>query len=122
MVYGCYLFFQLRTHTDIYNRPSPKVEKRRKRISEGDASRGMAQVGKMSASVGGENSNQVQVQEPEELELEQPQLSLWVAFLTLGISTTLVAICAEFMVSFTSISTYLCALPANPTRLTRFMP
>jgi Ca2+:H+ antiporter len=43
-VYGCYLFFQLKSHTEIYNRPSPKVEKRRQKISEGDASRGLAQI------------------------------------------------------------------------------
>lgn len=98
VVYGCYLFFQLRTHTEIYNRPSPKVEKRRTKVAEGDASRGIAQIGKMSASMGGQNVQQVKLHDPDDEE-EEPQLHLWVAFLTLAISTALVALCAEYMVS-----------------------
>lgn len=97
VVYGCYLFFQLKTHTEIYNRPSPKVEKRRTKVAEGDASRGIAQIGKMSASMGGQNVQQVKLHDPDDEE-EEPQLHLWVAFLTLAISTALVALCAEYMV------------------------
>lgn len=98
IVYGCYLFFQLKSHTTMYNQPSPKVEKRRQRVSEGDANRGLAQVGRMSAhTMGGQNAQQVQMQDPDD-EPEQPQLTLWVALLTLLLSTTLVAVCAEFMV------------------------
>ncbi|EYE93941.1 hydrogen/calcium exchanger domain-containing protein [Aspergillus ruber CBS 135680] len=97
VVYGCYLFFQLRTHTEIYNKPSPKVEKRRVKIAEGDASRGIAQIGKMSASMAGQNVHQIKLQNPDDEE-EEPQLHLIVAFVTLGISTALVAVCAEFMV------------------------
>jgi Ca2+:H+ antiporter len=95
-VYGCYLFFQLKSHTEIYNRPSPKVEKRRQKISEGDASRGLAQIGKMTATMGGQNAQQMKIHEEDDE--EQPQLSIWVAVLTLTISTTFVALCAEFMV------------------------
>ncbi|THC99366.1 hypothetical protein EYZ11_001178 [Aspergillus tanneri] len=97
VVYGCYLFFQLKSHTEMYNQPSPKVEKRRQKITGGDASRGIAQIGKMSATMAGQNAQQMQLQDPED-EPEQPQLSIWVAFLTLGISTAFVALCAEFMV------------------------
>lgn len=96
-VYGCYLFFQLKSHTEIYNRPSPKVEKRRQKVSEGDASRGLAQIGKMTATMGGQNAQQMKIHEEDDE--EQPQLSIWVAVLTLAISTTFVALCAEFMVS-----------------------
>jgi Ca2+:H+ antiporter len=96
-VYGCYLFFQLKSHTEIYNRPSPKVEKRRQKVTGGDASRGLAQIGKMTATMGGQNAQQMQLHEEDDE--EQPQLSIWVAFLTLAISTTFVALCAEFMVS-----------------------
>lgn len=96
-VYGCYLFFQLKSHTEIYNRPSPKVEKRRQKVSEGAASRGLAQIGKMTATMGGQNAQQMQLHEEEDDE-EQPQLSMWVAVLTLAISTAFVALCAEFMV------------------------
>ncbi|KAJ5123585.1 hypothetical protein N7448_009682 [Penicillium atrosanguineum] len=98
ITYGCYLFFQLKSHVDMYNRPSPKVEKRRQRIGEGDANRGIAQIAKMSAaSMGGENAQQVQMQDPND-EPEQPQLTILVALITLGVATTLVAVCAEFMV------------------------
>ncbi|PKX98463.1 putative sodium/calcium transporter [Aspergillus novofumigatus IBT 16806] len=83
-VYGCYLFFQLKSHTEIYNRPSPKVEKRRQKI------------GKMTATMGGQNAQQMKIHEEDDE--EQPQLSIWVAVLTLAISTTFVALCAEFMV------------------------
>ena len=102
IVYGCYLFFQLKTHTAIYNAPSPKVEKITKHVSEGDASRGMAQIGKMAASVGGRNAPQMPITATEveaEDEEEQPQLSVLVAVLTLVIATVLIALCSEFMVS-----------------------
>lgn len=97
VVYGCYLFFQLKSHTEIYNAPSPKVEKRRQKVNEGDASRGIAQIGKMSASMAGEHAQNVKLQEPDDEE-EEPQLSVVVAVLTLVISTVFVALCAEFMV------------------------
>lgn len=98
IVYGCYLFFQLKSHTEIYNRPSPKVEKRRQRVTEGDASRGIAQIGKMTVGTMGGQHAQVQMQDPDD-EPEQPQLTVFVALLTLVLSTALVAVCAEFMVS-----------------------
>lgn len=89
----------------MYNEPSQKVEKRRQRISEGDASRGIAQIGRMTANaMGGENGQQVQMQDPDD-EPEEPQLTVWVAALTLGISTALVAVCAEFMVDSISALT-----------------
>ncbi|KAL5338848.1 Sodium/calcium exchanger protein-domain-containing protein [Aspergillus crustosus] len=95
VVYGCYLFFQLKSHTEIYNAPSQKSEKRRQKVAEGDASRGIAQIGHMSAAMAG--SNQVTMQKPDDEE-EEPQLHIWVAILTLTISTVFVALCAEFMV------------------------
>lgn len=52
----------------------------------------------MSAhTMGGQNAQQVQMQDPDD-EPEQPQLTIWVAMLTLVLSTALVAVCAEFMV------------------------
>ncbi|KOC15035.1 sodium/calcium transporter [Aspergillus flavus AF70] len=97
VVYGCYLFFQLGSHTEMYNSPSPKVEKRRGKVNEGDTHRGIAQIGKMTATLAGQNAQQMQLQDPDEEE-EEPQLSIWVAVLTLAIATALVALCAEFMV------------------------
>ncbi|KAI9373574.1 Sodium/calcium exchanger protein-domain-containing protein [Aspergillus egyptiacus] len=102
VVYGCYLFFQLKSHTEIYNAPSQKSEKRKHKVSEGDASRGIAQIGHMSAAaaMAGPNSNQVAnaMSDPEDDEQEEPQLHIWVAILTLAVSTVFVALCAEFMV------------------------
>lgn len=99
IVYGCYLFFQLKSHVDMYNAPSPKVEKRNKNASveEGAASRGIAQIGMMSATMAGHNAQQTELHNPDD-EPEEPNLSIWVAFLTLAVSTALVALCAEYMV------------------------
>lgn len=107
IVYGCYLFFQLKSHSDMYNRPSPKVERRRAKVAEGDASRGIAQIGKMTAApLVGSSTEHMQMEDPED-EPEQPQLSVLTAILTLVISTAFVAACAEFMVcAFSSISRY----------------
>ncbi|KKK24543.1 hypothetical protein AOCH_006063 [Aspergillus ochraceoroseus] len=95
VVYGCYLFFQLRTHIDMYNAPSKKSEKRNQKVSEGDTSRGIAQIGQMTGAMAGLHN--AELQEPED-EPEEPQLSIFVAILTLAIATTFVALCAEFMV------------------------
>ncbi|KAJ5234388.1 uncharacterized protein N7469_003556 [Penicillium citrinum] len=98
ITYGCYLFFQLKSHTEMYNEPSKKVEKRRNKPSEGDLSRGIARIGNAAAKqIGGENAQNMEIQDPDD-EPEQPQLTIFVALLTLGISTALVAVCAEFMV------------------------
>ncbi|WEW57743.1 hypothetical protein PRK78_003210 [Emydomyces testavorans] len=98
-VYGCYLFFQLKSHTEMYNKPSEKVEKRRGKVESGDAIKGIAQIGAgISASMGGHNAQRVPIQVPEEEE-EEPQLHIFVAFLTLAVSTALVGVCAEAMVS-----------------------
>ncbi|KAL9003628.1 MAG: hypothetical protein Q9188_003518 [Gyalolechia gomerana] len=97
LVYAAYLIFQLKTHVTMYNAPSPKGVKRNPKVGAGDANRGMAQMGAgISAVMGGANAQETPLREPEE-EKEQPQLSLFTALLTLGVSTALVGICAEFM-------------------------
>ncbi|KAI5303379.1 Eukaryotic peptide chain release factor GTP-binding subunit [Ascosphaera pollenicola] len=100
IVYGCYLFFQLKTHIDMYNAPSPKSEKLKwNKVNQGDVSRTIAQAGSTIAFAGGRDG--VRIAEDaggEEDEAEEPQLQTWVAILTLVISTVLVALCAEFMV------------------------
>lgn len=101
LVYGAYLLFQLKTHAALYNEPSKKVGKRRTKAEKGDARKGMAQMGaNMSAAMGGEitQENLVQTGEADKNEKEEPQLSFWVAIFTLAASTTVVALCAEFMV------------------------
>lgn len=90
--------FQLKTHVEIYNAPSEKVQKRGKRVEDGAANKGIASIGAgISASMGGHASQENPVVTPEDPG-EQPQLSKWVAMLTLAISTALVALCAEYMV------------------------
>ena len=95
-VYGCYLLFQLKSHAGMYNAPSPKNDKRSMgKLSKGEANKGIAQVGALiGASAGGENA----VKPVGQDEGEEPQLSFWVAIFTLGASTVLVALCAEYMV------------------------
>ena len=98
IVYGCYLFFQLKSHAEVYNRPSEKVERRTAKVSEGDASRGIAQIGKMTAvPLVGQSPDHMQMEDLDD-ETEEPQLSVMTAILTLIISTGFVAACAEFMV------------------------
>jgi Ca2+:H+ antiporter len=99
VVYGAYLFFQLKSHVEIYNKPSPKTEKRSAAIAEGDASKGLANIGRMTATVAGQNAAE-QIQSDPEDEREQPQLSITVAIITLTISTAFVALCAEYLVCY----------------------
>ncbi|MCJ1477618.1 hypothetical protein MMC13_006291 [Lambiella insularis] len=96
VTYGAYLFFQLKSHADMYNEPSKKVGKRRVHAGKGDASKGIAQMGaNMSAMTGGDISQE----NPMQLESkEQPQLSIVVAIFTLAASTALVAVCSECVV------------------------
>lgn len=82
----------------MYNKPSQKVEKRRTKVEDGDAKKGIAQIGAgLSATMGGQSAQETPVHEPDDA--EEPQLSIWVAIFMLAASTALVAICAEFMVS-----------------------
>jgi Ca2+:H+ antiporter len=94
LVYGAYLFFQLKSHAAIFNQTSAKT-KRTNKIATGEASKGIANIGQMGASLG------IQASQPIELpdEEEEPQLHIWVAAFTLAASTVLVALCAEFMVT-----------------------
>lgn len=72
------------------NRPGDKT-------GEGDTHCGIRSTSLSATTTSGHHA-QFPPQEPDD-GLEQPQLLLWVAVLTLMISTALVGICAEFMVS-----------------------
>lgn len=104
IVYACYLMFQLKTHVELYNAPSQKVPKRKSsKVEEGGALRGIAQIGAGTAAATGGGVNQAQLvrdleQEAEDDEIDEPQLSILGALITLGLSTTMVAFCSEFMV------------------------
>ncbi|KAI9786027.1 MAG: hypothetical protein M1835_003196 [Candelina submexicana] len=117
LVYASYLVFQLRTHTDMYNEPSQKVGKRKQKgkVEEGATTAMMAQMGgSLSASAGGQNIQESSYHEPKkDEEKEEPQLSLFGAIIALAVSTALVAICAEFMVS--SIGAVTTGSGLNPT-------
>ena len=88
----------------MYNAPSQKVPKRKSsKITEGGALRATAQIGAGTAAGigGGVNQDQLvrnQNQQDEEEDFEEPQLSIGGSLVTLGLSTTLVAFCSEFMV------------------------
>ena len=97
ITYGCHLFFQLKTHTELYNRPSPKVARRQ--LRKGDVARKFASMGEEVSAVSmGGRARQVQMQDPVDVP-EQPQLTVLAALITLGVSTVLIAFCAEFMVN-----------------------
>lgn len=94
VVYGCYLFFQLKSHSAMYNAPSEKNAKRAvsskfKAAVIPDKFRSQTVADRTAAEA-----------EPEiiEEEAEEPQLSVWVAVLTLALSTVLVALNAEYLV------------------------
>jgi Ca2+:H+ antiporter len=106
LVYACYLIFQLKSHRDMYNEPSKKVEKRKsKSLKEGEALGSLIQGGaNFAASAGGQlnqqNLNSLKHEEEEEDDdEEEPMLTPIGAIVSLAISTTLVAFCSEFMVS-----------------------
>lgn len=102
VTYGCYLFFQLRTHIDMYNEPSQKSPKKPSGKKEsGDALRGIATMGAGQAAIAGGSVNQQNLvhNEDDEEEEETPQLTRIGALITLAGSTVLVALCAEYMVS-----------------------
>lgn len=96
VVYVAYLFFFYKSHTDMVSRPSPKVKKRNHTITQGNASRGMAQIGKMTASLGGQNAQALEVQGLDEP--DNPQLYPYTALAILVVATALTGLCAQFAV------------------------
>ncbi|EXJ74788.1 Ca2+:H+ antiporter [Cladophialophora psammophila CBS 110553] len=98
VVYACYLFFQLKSHSAIYNAPSAKNETR----DVGTKFKNAVIPEKLRSK----KAPEAEMLEPEDDEPEQPQLSVWVALLTLAISTVLVALNAEYLVD--SINSITC--------------
>ncbi|PSN62121.1 Calcium/proton exchanger [Corynespora cassiicola Philippines] len=107
-VYGCYLFFQLKSHVNMYNAPSQKVPTRSSssKVEEGAASRGLAAIGAGTAAATGGTIHTTHIfHDPkadandDNEDFEEPSLSVIGALVTLAVSTTLVAFCSEFMVS-----------------------
>lgn len=106
IVYGAYLFFQLKTHSGVFAQESQKVEARSFRhIKEGAIAQGLvAPAGIMgghslpSSKTDNERVHDRVTHLPDEDEGEEPQLHFIVAVATLTISTVIIALCAEFMV------------------------
>ncbi|KAK8127174.1 sodium/calcium transporter [Apiospora sp. TS-2023a] len=106
-VYCCYLYFQLKTHADIFNETSEKTATYA-HSSNNVASEGVhgtvASIAVMAATTAGPQASQARQNasrdgdEEEDDDDEDPQLHFWVAIAQLAISTIIIALCAEFMV------------------------
>jgi Ca2+:H+ antiporter len=108
VVYGAYIFFQLKTHAEIYNAPSEKTAKRTKSRAKGDTHKGLVAIGALGAGMSSQTAQRdlnSRGSEDEEEEKEEPQLHFYVAVATLIISTAFVALCAEYMVDAISAVT-----------------
>lgn len=111
LIYCCYLFFQLKSHVQIYTKAS---EKNKSRFTPEQKQKWKSRAGitKIKAVTHRRESHTPHDMPPssldtdssdkddnyEEEEKETPALSLWVAIFTLAASTVLVALNAEFLV------------------------
>ena len=115
VAYGCYLFFQLKTHLVMYNARSEKVAMKpsKNRIQDGAIMKGLAAAGGMGAAQGRSRPLSTDIPPGDEImqrdayeqqaardkeEEDEPQLHIWVAVFTLTAATVIIALCAEFMV------------------------
>lgn len=108
LVYAAYLFFQLKTHSSVFSEQSQKVAAKpwRDSLGPGAVAGGLAMPGglmgpAMPNQVENERLSKMLLNPPasdDEDEEEEPQLHFVVAFATLGISTAIIALCAEYMV------------------------
>ncbi|KAF3933234.1 hypothetical protein ABW19_dt0201911 [Dactylella cylindrospora] len=122
LVYGVYLFFQLKSHAVLFSIPSQKVPKRSElepstiqHLLQQSANAGAASIGHApvpgqtyprnslspvvgSASTADVKDEVVMIPEEDDEEGPQPELLLVTAIILLAGSTALVAVCAEFLV------------------------
>jgi Ca2+:H+ antiporter len=111
VVYGAYLFFQLKTHSKVFNETSQKVEKQE---WSKKPRKGIRSLGRTSAAVGSASGSQprddndqpilanIHTHDDPHAEDEGPvvpELHIAVAIATLIISTVFIGFCAEFMVN-----------------------
>ena len=62
IVYVCYLIFQLKSHTELFNTPSQKTPKRKSsQVKQGMSFRGVVQVGAGAAAISGGGVNHKQL-------------------------------------------------------------
>jgi Ca2+:H+ antiporter len=114
VVYASYLIFQLKSHKEMYNAPSPSGTKRNQlKKEEGDVLKALAGIGgNLAGSAGGEANQQSHVQVPD-TELEEPSLTFVGSLVTLLLATALIGVCAEFLVD--SIHEVTCEYHVSPT-------
>ncbi|KAI9742692.1 MAG: hypothetical protein M1818_003833 [Claussenomyces sp. TS43310] len=110
IVYCCYLLFQLKTHSAMYQEESKKVAMRPlpNHVAKGTVFKALAVTGAVSTIPGRTNSVEAQdiinpqafeeQQAAEDDEPDEPQLHFWVAIGTLLAATVVIALCAEYMV------------------------
>jgi len=118
VVYGGYLYFQLKTHSAMFNEESKKVAKRPRKhtIPQGALAKGLAQAGGIVAGPGRANMadrplnddlvNPNAYEEADDDEPEMPQLHILVAWATLAIATAIIGVCAgtfKWTISITTI-------------------
>ncbi|KAG5930211.1 hypothetical protein E4U42_002613 [Claviceps africana] len=111
IVYGAYLFFQLKTHQKVFNEESQKVAAKpwsHGAIGNGAVKQGLAMPSAlMGYAMTDQNENQrlsrmlmnqrlLEAEDDEEG--EDPQLHFFVALAALTVSTVIIAFCAECMV------------------------
>ena len=100
VVYINFLYFQLGSHAQMFNEPSPKVLKRRSSHQEGDVKRNLAAIGAGLTSMGNEAKQVVPPRsaelEGETLGQEVPQLSVITLILSLPLATTVLAFNTSF--------------------------
>ena len=100
IVYACYLFFQLKSHAEMYKKLGDKSETR-------DVSTKFKNA-VIPEKLRRRTPQELEAATPEPVEEkpQEPQLSLWVAVFTLAVSTVLVALNAEYLVD--SINSITC--------------
>ena len=92
IVYACYLFFQLKSHKEVYNAPSAKTETR----PVGEKFKNAVIPDKIRSKKPATPPSPEPKEDDDEP--EEPQLSIMTAVLTLAASTVLVALNAEYLV------------------------
>ncbi|KAK7928935.1 calcium proton exchanger protein [Apiospora marii] len=108
-VYCCYLYFQLKTHADVFNETSEKTatythSNNNNNVASEGVHGTVASIAVMAATTAGPQASQARQNasrdgdDEEEDDDEDPQLHFWVAIAQLTISTVIIALCAEFMV------------------------
>lgn len=90
-MYFAFLLFQLKTNNELYlGIVRPPVRRRRRRITDRHDDTAADGEG------GTETPSTIEEEEPQE---EEPQLLSWVAIMTLAVTTAVVGLCANALVS-----------------------